>query len=158
LIAGRNFGCGSSREHAAWALLDYGFKAIVAASFSDIFTANALKNGLLPVSLAAADHDAVMAALHITKIGNTTPREDPGRPRDPSRPADDSSRIVSIDLASQTVELRTGTGALRFTFPIDPFAKHCLLEGIDQLGFLLAAEREIAAYEQRRSPSVSTAT
>ena len=133
LVAGRNFGCGSSREHAAWALLDAGYRAVIAPSFGDIFTANALKNGLLPVTLTEQEHSALIAALR-------------------ARGTD----AITIDLRSQTVEL-TGRGdGLRFAFPIDPFAKHCLLEGIDQLGYLLAAESEIAAYERRHAAAVRT--
>jgi 3-isopropylmalate/(R)-2-methylmalate dehydratase small subunit len=128
LVTGRNFGCGSSREHAAWALLDAGFKAVVAPTFGDIFTANALKNGLLPIRLADHEHGALVAALR-----------------------DASAQPITITLASQAVELTGAGDALRFIFPIDPFAKHCLLEGIDQLGYLLAAESEIAEYERRNA-------
>jgi 3-isopropylmalate/(R)-2-methylmalate dehydratase small subunit len=130
LVTGRNFGCGSSREHAAWALLDAGFRAVIAPSYSDIFTANALKNGLLPVALRAEEHAALVAAACGTNIGAT----------------------VTIDLASQAVELED----LRFTFHIDPFARYCLLDGIDQLGYLLAADNEIAEYEARNAQTVST--
>jgi 3-isopropylmalate/(R)-2-methylmalate dehydratase small subunit len=130
LVAGRNFGCGSSREHAPWALLDYGFKAVIATSFADIFRGNALKNGLLPVAISEADHRTLVA--HV--------QHEPGR------------RIV-IDLATQTVQLPEGGSC---TFPIDPFAKRCLLDGVDQLGFLLAAEAEIAAYERTHPARVRT--
>ena len=130
LVAGRNFGCGSSREHAPWALHDYGFRAVVATSFADIFRGNALKNGLLPVAIAEADHRALTFQLQ----------------RDPSR-------AVVIDLEHQTLKLPDGSST---TFPIDPFAKRCLLDGVDQLGFLLAAEAEIAAYERSHPASVRT--
>jgi 3-isopropylmalate/(R)-2-methylmalate dehydratase small subunit len=111
LIAGRNFGCGSSREHAVWALMDGGFRVVVARSFSDIFRANALKNGLLPVQLREEE---------IGALGET----------------------ISVDLGAQTVN--------GFLFEIDAFAKKCLLEGVDEMGWLLAAESEIAAFEAKR--------
>jgi 3-isopropylmalate/(R)-2-methylmalate dehydratase small subunit len=130
LIAGRNFGCGSSREHAPWALLDYGFKAVIATSFADIFRGNALKNGLLAVEISDADHGTLVAQL---------------------RRAQD--RPLVIDLASQTVRLPDGGSSM---FPIDPFAKRCLLNGVDQLGFLLAGEVEIAAYERTHPQPVRT--
>lgn len=130
LVAGRNFGCGSSREHAPWALLDHGFKAVIATSFADIFRGNALKNGLLPVAIPDAEHRVLVAQIE----------------RDPAA-------IVGIDLATQRVTL---PGGERSAFPIDPFAKHCLLHGVDQLGFLLAADAEIAAYEGANSPRVRT--
>jgi 3-isopropylmalate/(R)-2-methylmalate dehydratase small subunit len=130
LVAGRNFGCGSSREHAPWALLDYGFRAVIATSFADIFRNNALKNGLLPIAIADADHRALTAQLR----------------REPARP-------VGIDLAHQTLKLPDGS---RSTFQIDPFAKRCLLDGVDQLGFLLAADAEIAAYERSHQSAVRT--
>lgn len=130
LVAGRNFGCGSSREHAPWSLLDYGFRAVIATSFADIFRGNALKNGLLPVAIAEADHRTLVAQLQ----------------REAARP-------VVIDLAIQTVQLPAGGNC---GFPIDPFAKRCLLHGVDQLGFLLAAEVEIAAYERAHLPPVRT--
>jgi len=130
LVAGRNFGCGSSREHAPWALLDYAFKAVIATSFADIFRGNALKNGLLPIAISDAEHRTLVAQLQ----------------REPERP-------VVIDLARQSVELPDGGSC---TFPIDPFAKHCLLHGVDQLGFLLGAEAEIAAYERAHLAPVRT--
>jgi 3-isopropylmalate/(R)-2-methylmalate dehydratase small subunit len=130
LVAGRNFGCGSSREHAPWALLDYGFNAVIATSFADIFRGNALKNGLLPVAISDADHRALVMQLQ----------------RGPERP-------IAIDVARQTVKLPDGGSA---NFPIDPFAKRCLIDGVDQLGFLLAAEPEIAAYEGAHVAPVRT--
>jgi 3-isopropylmalate/(R)-2-methylmalate dehydratase small subunit len=132
LVAGRNFGCGSSREHAPWALADYGFRAVVAPSFADIFRGNALKNGLLPIAVSESDHHAVVAALQ----------------RDPRVP-------LTVDLARQTLEHPSG---LRCAFPIDPFAKRCLLDGVDQLGFLLAARDEITKYEHANPATVQTTT
>jgi 3-isopropylmalate/(R)-2-methylmalate dehydratase small subunit len=117
LVAGDNFGCGSSREHAPWALVDYGFRAVISTRIADIFRNNALKNGLVPVVLDPASHAKLVAA--------------PGAP-------------VRIDLASQTVTLPDGTAA---PFPIDGFARYCLMNGVDELGFLLGPEEAIAAYE-----------
>ena len=117
LVAGPNFGCGSSREHAPWALLDYGFRAVVSSSIADIFRANALKNGLLPVIIDAATHEVLLAS--------------PGM-------------RVSIDLESCSLAF----GDARVSFSIDPFARRCLLEGVDELGFLLAQDDAIAAYEK----------
>jgi 3-isopropylmalate/(R)-2-methylmalate dehydratase small subunit len=117
LLAGENFGCGSSREHAPWALLAGGFRAVVARSFADIFRNNALKNGLLPIALDAAAHARLA----------------------------DSPTTLSVDLASQEVTLPDGSKA---SFAIDPFARHCLLEGIDQLGYLLDLDPEISRYEK----------
>ena len=121
LVAGNNFGCGSSREHAPWALTDYGLRAVVSTQFADIFRSNSLKNGLLPVIVDQAAHGWLL--------------EHPG--------AD-----VSIDLASTTLTLPTGQ-AVRF--PLEPFARYCLMNGVDELGFLLGRETEILAYEQRRA-------
>ena len=117
LVAGPNFGCGSSREHAPWALLDYGFRAVVSSSIADIFRANALKNGLLPVIVDAATHEVLLAS--------------PGM-------------RVSIDLESCSLAF----GEARVSFDIDPFSRRCLLEGVDELGFLLAQDDAIAAYEK----------
>ena len=130
LVAGRNFGCGSSREHAPWALLDFGFRVVVAPSFGDIFRENALKNGLLPVALAEGEHEAVVRTL--------------GR---------DSATKLHVDLDTQAIEL-PGTGWFRF--PIDTFAKHCLALGVDQLGYLIDASEEIAAYERTHPTTVTT--
>jgi 3-isopropylmalate/(R)-2-methylmalate dehydratase small subunit len=124
LLAGDNFGCGSSREHAPWALAAWGLRAVIATSFADIFRGNALKNGLLPVAIDAAAHARLLAA-----------RE--GSP----------GATVTIDLAAQTVELPDGTVA---EFSIDGFAKRTLLQGIDELGYLRSFEKEIAAHEARR--------
>ena len=120
LVAGRNFGCGSSREHAAWALIDYGIRAVIATSFADIFRTNALKNGLLPV--VVDDGTAGWLIAH------------PG--------AD-----VTLDVAQGTLALPSGATA---TFPLEAFARHCLLEGVDELGFLLARSAAISAYERRQ--------
>ena len=124
LVAGCNFGCGSSREHAVWALQGFGFQAVVAPSFADIFRGNALKNGLLPVVVDDAVYSRLVSA--------------PGS-------------AVTVDLEAQRLTLADGTEAL---FPIDPFARYCLLNGIDELQFLLGQEEAIAAYERRTgSPS-----
>ena len=120
LIAGDNFGCGSSREHAAWALLDLGITAVIAPSFSDIFSGNAFKNGILTVVLPQEAIDRLM------EVAQTDP--------------------VSIDLDSQTV---TTPFHDRFTFEIDPFRKHCLLNGLDEVGLTLARDDEIAQYENK---------
>ena len=120
LLAGRNFGCGSSREHAPWALTDLGLQAIVSSQIADIFRSNALKNGLLPVVLDEADVQALM-----------------------QRPDDE----LQVDIAA--CELRTPDGRV-FAFALDAFARTCLLEGVDELGYLLARNDEIDAYETRR--------
>jgi 3-isopropylmalate dehydratase small subunit len=121
LIAGENFGCGSSREHAAWALADLGIRAVIAPSFSDIFSGNAFKNGILAVELPRAAVDRLM------EVARTDP--------------------VAIDLEHQTVTTRFQD---RFTFEIDPFRKHCLLEGLDEVGLTLAMAPRIDAYEARQ--------
>jgi len=120
LIAGDNFGCGSSREHAAWALADLGIRVVIAPSFSDIFSGNAVKNGMLPLVLpqAAIDRLLVVAAT------------------DP----------IDVDLAAQAVTTQFQD---RFTFDIDPFRKACLLGGLDEIGITLASESAIAAFEAR---------
>ena len=130
LVAGRNFGCGSSREHAPWALMDFGFRAVVSTEFADIFRNNALKIGLLPVTLTPATHERLVAL--VTRA--------PG------------SRLT-LDLSAQTATLPTG---LAERFPIDPFARHCLLNGVDQLGFLLQAEPAISQYERSHRSRVCT--
>jgi 3-isopropylmalate/(R)-2-methylmalate dehydratase small subunit len=121
LVVGDNFGCGSSREHAPWALLDGGVRAIVARSFADIFRGNALKNGLVPVALGAAAHARVVEAAA-------------------------SGRSLTIDVDALTVSWNGGTSV---GFPLDPFARRCLLAGVDELGYLLSFEPQIAAYEGR---------
>lgn len=118
LIAGDNFGCGSSREHAAWALLDLGIRAVIAPSFSDIFSGNAVKNGILPVVLPQEQIDRLL------EVAKTDP--------------------VMIDLESQTVSTPFQD---RFRFEIDPFRKHCLLEGLDEVGLTLARDSEITRFE-----------
>jgi 3-isopropylmalate/(R)-2-methylmalate dehydratase small subunit len=121
LVAGDNFGCGSSREHAPWALHDHGFRAVVSTSIADIFRNNALKNGIVPVVVDPAVHARLLAA--------------PGG-------------SVTISVEDQTLTLSDGT---RTSFPIDPFARFCLLNGVDELEFLLAQERAIAAFEKGRA-------
>ena len=120
LVAGRNFGCGSSREHAPWALRDFGLRAVISAEIADIFRSNALKNGLLPVVLDAAVVDELLAHPGIE---------------------------LDIDVAASTVTLPDGR---RFAFPIDGFARTCLLEGVDQLGYLLKQSTAIQSFEERR--------
>jgi 3-isopropylmalate/(R)-2-methylmalate dehydratase small subunit len=119
LVAGRNFGCGSSREHAPWALLDFGIRAVISTEIADIFRNNALKNGLLPVIVGTDDHRWLV--------------EHPGIE-------------VTVDLETQSVIL---PGGRRIAFPIDGFSRYCLLHGLDQLGFLLENEPAIRAFEQR---------
>jgi len=119
LVAGDNFGCGSSREHAPWALTDHGFRAVVSTQIADIFRGNALKNGLLPVIVDQATHGWLV--------------EHPGAE-------------VTIDLDSTRLTLPTGQSV---RFPLEPFARYCLMNGVDELGFLLGREPEIRAYEQR---------
>jgi 3-isopropylmalate/(R)-2-methylmalate dehydratase small subunit len=121
LVAGDNFGCGSSREHAPWALYDYGFRAVVSTSIADIFRSNSLKNGLLPIVVDAAAHAKLLAA---------------------------PDAEVTVSVADQTLTLPDGT---KVTFPIDPFARYCLLHGVDELEFLLTQSDAIAAFETRRT-------
>jgi 3-isopropylmalate/(R)-2-methylmalate dehydratase small subunit len=121
LVAGRNFGCGSSREHAPWALVDYGIEAVISSEIADIFRSNALKNGLLPI---VVDEKTLAWLL-----------ENP-------------SAEVVIDVEHSTLTLPDGTAV---TYPIDRFARYCLLEGIDQLGFLQARSNEIQQFEENRS-------
>jgi 3-isopropylmalate/(R)-2-methylmalate dehydratase small subunit len=120
LVAGRNFGCGSSREHAPWALLDYGFQAVVSTEIADIFRSNSLKNGLLPIAVDEATSNWL--------LGN------PGAE-------------VTVDLASATLTLPGGTAV---TFPIEAFSRYCLLNGVDELGFLLERHGEIERYERNQ--------
>src|ERR1700676_316108 len=122
LVAGRNFGCGSSREHAPWALLDYGFRAVISTEIADIFRSNSLKNGLLPIEV---DEFTGLWLL-----------EHPGAE-------------VTIDLDTTTLRLPDGKTV---KFPIERFARYCLLNGVDELGFLIARQGEIAAYEQGAQP------
>jgi len=118
LVAGRNIGCGSSREHAPWALQDFGFAAVISTEFADIFRTNCLKNGLLPVLLDEKTHAWLLAHPNIE---------------------------VTIDVASTTLTLPDGT---QVKFPLEGFAKYCLLNGVDELGFLLSKNEAIAAYER----------
>lgn len=122
LIAGDNFGCGSSREHAAWALLDMGITAVIAPSFSDIFASNAFKNGILTVTLPQEQIDRLM------EVAQTDP--------------------LTLDLEHQTV---TTPFQDRFTFEIDPFRKTCLTEGLDEIGLTLARDASISSYEARQA-------
>jgi 3-isopropylmalate/(R)-2-methylmalate dehydratase small subunit len=121
LLAGDNFGCGSSREHAPWALAGFGFRAVISTSFADIFRGNSLKNGLLPIVVDRDVHEALFEA----------------RSRDPGL-------TLCVDLASESLRLPDGSGV---KFPIDAFSKHCLLNGIDELGYLLSLDETIGAYE-----------
>jgi 3-isopropylmalate/(R)-2-methylmalate dehydratase small subunit len=125
LLARENFGCGSSREHAPWSLMDYGFRAVVAPSFGDIFFNNSLKNGFLPVRLAASEIDRLFHDVAAF----------PGF-------------RVAIDLAAQTVAYPDGTRAFRFE--VDSFQKHCLLNGLDEIGLTLHHAEKIRAFEERR--------
>ena len=119
LVAGRNFGCGSSREHAPWALTDFGIHAVFSSEIADIFRGNALKNGLLAVVLETNEHQYLL---------------------------DHPGIELNVDIAEQTIELPDGK---RFEFALEAFAKHCLLTGVDQLGFLLQHEAQIAEFEQK---------
>lgn len=130
LLAGDNFGCGSSREHAPWALLAAGFRAVISTSFADIFRNNALKNGLLPVVVDPETLQALFAAV-----------------------AADPTVEVQIDLGRQTLRLPDGQ---EVTFPIDPFSKRLLVEGKDELDYLLSLEEAIRAYEEAHPGGVCT--
>ncbi len=127
LLAGDNFGCGSSREHAPWALTQFGFRAVVSTSFADIFKGNALKNSLIPVVVSPDVHSKML-----------------GLPED---------ALVTLDLAAQTLALPDGTAV---EFAVDSFSKTCLLEGIDELGWILKQTPAIEAFEARRVLSVNT--
>ena len=126
LLAGDNFGCGSSREHAPWALTQYGFRAVISTSFADIFKGNSLKNSLLPIVVPADVHAELM--------------------KNPDAP-------VKVDLASQTLTLASGR---KVEFPVDGFPKHCLLEGIDELGYIQQQEPAIVAYEAAHPAGIDT--
>ena len=127
IVAGDNFGCGSSREHAPWALTDFGISCVIAPSFADIFYNNCFKNGLLPIALPQEMVDQLM--------------------EDASKGA---NAVLTIDLESQTITRPDGEIV---HFDIDPFRKHCLLNGLDDIGLTEQKEADIAAYEQRRAPS-----
>jgi 3-isopropylmalate/(R)-2-methylmalate dehydratase small subunit len=122
LLAGDNFGCGSSREHAPWALTAFGFRAVISTSFADIFRNNSLKNGLIPIIVDDATHKMLF------DLAEEAPRAE-----------------LTVDLATQTVSFPGGS----FAFPIDAFNKACLLNGVDELGYILGFEKEIAEYENR---------
>jgi 3-isopropylmalate/(R)-2-methylmalate dehydratase small subunit len=123
LLAGDNFGCGSSREHAPWALTGFGFRAVISTSFADIFRNNSLKNGLLPIIVDAETHKMLFDLVEEV-----------------------STAELTVDLVSQTLSFPNGS----IIFPIDPFNKTCLLNGVDELGYILGFEREIAAFEAQR--------
>jgi 3-isopropylmalate dehydratase small subunit len=123
LIAGDNFGCGSSREHAAWALYDMGIRAVIAPSFSDIFSGNAVKNGIVPVVLPTA---AVARLMEVARGGEP----------------------IDIDLESETVSTRFQD---RFAFTLDPFRRHCLMEGLDEIALALTREVAIQDFESNRT-------
>jgi 3-isopropylmalate/(R)-2-methylmalate dehydratase small subunit len=120
LVAGRNFGCGSSREHAPWALLDYGFRAVISTAIADIFRSNSLKNGLLPVIVDDPTSAWLMAHPGVE---------------------------LTLDLSNTTLTL---PGGRALSFPLEPFARHCLQNGVDELGYLLARRAAIEAFEGRR--------
>jgi 3-isopropylmalate/(R)-2-methylmalate dehydratase small subunit len=130
LLAGDNFGCGSSREHAPWALAQFGFRAVISTSFADIFRGNSLKNGLLPVIVPAGVHADLFRAVE-----------------------QDPDATVKIDLARQILTTPSGR---EVEFPVDSFSRHCLLEGVDELGYMLQHEARIAAFEGRRAASINT--
>jgi 3-isopropylmalate/(R)-2-methylmalate dehydratase small subunit len=130
LLAGDNFGCGSSREHAPWALTQFGFRAVISTSFADIFKQNSLKNALLPIVVPADAHGELFAAV-----------------------ATDPEAKVSVDLTKQTLTL---PGGREVQFPVDPFSRTCLLEGVDELGYILKQEAAIAAFEAKRAGSINT--
>jgi 3-isopropylmalate/(R)-2-methylmalate dehydratase small subunit len=127
LLAGDNFGCGSSREHAPWALTQFGFRAVISTSFADIFKQNALKNSLLPIVVSPEVHAELLAVPEDAK--------------------------VSIDLPAQKLTLPSGRSV---EFPVDEFSKHCLINGVDELGYILQQEPSIAAFESRREGSINT--
>lgn len=122
LLAGDNFGCGSSREHAPWALTGFGIRAVISTSFADIFANNALKNGLLPVRVTPEEHARLAGLI-----------------------AKSPDAVLTVDLARQRLESSDGAAC---SFPIDPFSKACLVNGVDELGYLLGLEEKIGAYER----------
>jgi len=130
LIGGHNFGCGSSREHAPWALMGAGFKAVISTYFADIFTGNSLKNGLLPIKVDEQTHQQLISIA----------QEDP-------------SAQISVDLESQQVILPDGRAV---KFPIDSFSRYCLLNGVDQLGFLLNLDGDIQNFEGANPGYITT--
>jgi 3-isopropylmalate/(R)-2-methylmalate dehydratase small subunit len=130
LLAGDNFGCGSSREHAPWALTQFGFRAVISTSFADIFKQNSLKNSLLPIVVPSDVHAELFAAVGA-----------------------DPAAVVKIDLARQIL---TTPGGREVEFPVDSFSRHCLLEGVDELGYIQQHEAAIAAFEGQRVGSIDT--
>lgn len=122
LLAGDNFGCGSSREHAPWALVAHGFRAVISTSFADIFRSNSLKNGLIPVIVDQATHKMLFDLIE--EVPNAE---------------------LTVDLEAQTLTFPHGSA----TFPIDPFNKACLLNGVDELGYIMGFEEQIAEFEAR---------
>jgi 3-isopropylmalate/(R)-2-methylmalate dehydratase small subunit len=125
LITGENFGCGSSREHAPWAILDFGIKCVIAPSFADIFYKNCFKNGILPIALPQDQIDALMDEAENNPDG-----------------------LVSIDLENQTI---TRGNTLSYTFEVDEFRKYCLLNGLDDIGLTLEKRAKITQFEQKRA-------
>lgn len=130
LLVGKNFGCGSSREHAPWALVQWGIRAVISTSFADIFRSNALKNGLLPVAVSTSFHKNIFDMVH-----------------------DDPSTAARIDLDAQKIVLAEEYQA---NFSIDPFSKKCLLEGMDPLGYLLNHREKILEFELKRTDQLSS--
>jgi len=131
LVAGNNFGCGSSREHAPWALQGFGFKAVLSTYFADIFRNNALKNGVLPIVIPE-------------NVYNYLVEEDAKNP---------GQATVSVDLENQSITLPDGESIM---FPIEPFAKYCVLNGVDQMGYLANADADISHFESQRPARVNT--
>ena len=125
LLAGDNFGCGSSREHAPWALVGWGLRVVISTSFADIFKGNALKNGLLPVVVSPEIYQKLLAAQRA-----------------------DAKAQITVDLEQRSLTLPDGSST---SFPVDPFAQHCLLNGIDQLGYILGFDEQIKSYESSHS-------
>lgn len=130
LVAGYNFGCGSSREHAVWALIDYGFKAIISTGFSDIFTSNALKNGLLIIQI---DQDVYRSIAALSK--------------------NQTEKNIFIDVDKQKISLPDGQ---EYSFPLDGFVKHCLLNGIDHLDYLFQMDKQISSFEKQYRQPINT--
>jgi 3-isopropylmalate/(R)-2-methylmalate dehydratase small subunit len=130
LLAGDNFGCGSSREHAPWALTQFGFRAVISTSFADIFKQNSLKNSLLPVVVPRETHAELFAMVE-----------------------KDQNVEVTVNLADRKLILPDGRAV---EFPVDEFARHCLLEGVDELGYILKQEAAIAAFEAGREATINT--
>ncbi len=125
LLAGDNFGCGSSREHAPWALTGFGFRAVISTSFADIFRNNSLKNGLIPIIVDEATHKMLFDLVEEIPTAE-----------------------FNVDLESQTFSFPNGS----VNFPIDPFNKTCLLNGVDELGYILGFEKQIAEFETKQTP------